>query len=144
MALPAAPLVNGFRKDWSAIEVTVKGSRYPNSFTEIAYTKSYERGEVRGRGPNKIGRTRGQAKCEASAKMFKDDFEDLKAKLGADFMNQPFDIIVNYEEAGVVITDTISGCVLNKVENSHSQGTDALAISLEFDVMDILLGGVAS
>lgn len=149
MATPPAPYINGYRYDWSSLETSILDTRYPNSFSKITYKKARERGQLRGKGPKKVARTRGKETCTASFEMMKEDFEDLKAKLVANVQSDkdtwqdvPFDIICSYEENGLIITDTIVGCLIDSVENAPSRDSqDAAMVSVDLDVMDISLNG---
>lgn len=134
MALPAQPLINGFRYDWSSLTIRIMGQSLPNSFGKIAYSVEREgRAHVYGKGKDPIGQTRGRNKPTCSFTTPKGDWDHLCSLVPA---NTPlseffFDIVVSYEDEGKVITDKILGCTITKFEDDAEQGGDALMVSVE-------------
>jgi hypothetical protein len=139
------PLINGHRFDYSSVEINLGGTIY-TAVQEITYSHSLEPGYLRGTKPQKIGRTRGEYNAEASIKLYKADYHNLTQMLSllnpiVGYMEASFTITVIYQEiasSGQLITDVLSGCRMTKAENSHSQSSDALQVSVDLDVMQIV------
>jgi hypothetical protein len=138
------PLVNGCRHSFASIEIAFDGVVF-TGFKEISYNDGLEPGAVRGTSVQKIGRTKGDLTPEASLTCYTEEWKEILAKFGNGFGERVFTIVVAYRENddADLVTDTIQGCRIKKVERSHSQGTDALEVKLELDVMKILWDGYA-
>lgn len=142
MAAPTYPLVNGIKYDWSCVEITLVDEVF-TGVKEISYSSKTEPGEVFGTSAQKFGRTRGQNKPEASVTLYKLDYHQLIAKMGQGFHEYVFGITVNYDDgSGNVVTDKIIGCRIKGAENSHTDGTDALVMKVDLDVMAIVENGL--
>jgi hypothetical protein len=148
MAMPSIgnPLINGNRYDYSSIKAMLDGLSYLG-FKSINYSHALEPGEVYGTHAQKMGRTRGQYKPEASFEMYKEEYALLLLGLGPGYMERSFDIVVNYEEwdgsIQRVITDNIIGFRIKKAENAHSSGNEPLTVKVEGSVMYVLENGLA-
>ncbi len=148
MAMPPIgnPLINGNRYDFSSIKAMLGGLSYLG-FKSINYSHSLEPGEVYGTHAQKMGRTRGQYKPEASFEMYKEEYALLLTGLGPGYMERSFDIVVNYEEwdglTQRVITDNIIGFRIKKAENAHSSGNEPLTVKVEGSVMYVIENGLA-
>ena len=137
------PLINGDRYDFASIVFHINGD-VVLGVKEISYKNSRERGELRGTSPQKLGRTRGTYKAEASATLFRREFDELIKKLGDGYMEIVFPITISYaNDEQPLVTDTIVGCTINEDDHSNSSGTDPTEVKLTFDPMYILLTGVA-
>jgi hypothetical protein len=138
-----SPLINGDRYDFASIIAHINGGLVLG-VKEISYKNSKERGEVRGTSPQKLARTRGQYKCEASATLYRREFDELITQLGDGYMEIVFPITVSYANDGQpLVTDTIVGCTINEDDHSNSSGTDPTEVKLTFDPMYILIKGIA-
>jgi len=137
------PLINGDRYDFASIVFHINGD-VVLGVKEISYKNSRERGEVRGTHPQKLARTRGQYKSEASATLYRREFDELVQKLGEGYMEIVFPITVSYANDGQpLVTDTIVGCTITEDDHSNSSGTDPTEVKITFDPMYILVNGVA-
>ncbi len=140
------PLVQGERHDFAAIEVEIQtpdGPRRFKGFKAVNYSIALEPGMVRGTGARKLGRTRGEATEDGSLEMYRAEWDELRDALGDGYMRVSFDISVTYGATGIrTTTDTLTGCRIKKVESSHSQGADGLAVKLDLDIMKIMEGGL--
>ena len=137
------PLINGVRYDFSSIVFHINGD-IVLGVKEISYKNSRDRGELRGTSPQKLGRTRGQYKSEASATVYRREFDELIIKLGDGYMEIVFPITVSYADDGQpLVTDTIVGCTIGEDDHSNSSGTDPTEVKLTFDPMYILINGKA-
>lgn len=134
------PLINGVRTSWAEIELRAKGrSRY--GVKEVSYSSSLEPGEVHGAGVRKLGRTRGVLKHEASITMLKEEADEFVGELGPGFGEVSFEAVVSYAEGAKTKVDTIVGCRIKNISNSHQQGNEGLTVKLDLDVMEILYSG---
>lgn len=142
MALPSYPLINGKRFDHSSIVLTVLGKPYLG-VRELNYSMELTPGEVYGTSAQKLGRTRGQAKPDGSLTVYREDFGDLitllQASRGATmgFMEVEFLVNVTYQEGIFIQSDSLVGCRIKKVDMNSSQGSDALLVKCDLDIMDI-------
>lgn len=127
--------INGIVYDFATIKLMLDGDLYV-SVKSIKYSDNCEPGELRGTGPQFLGRTTGDYKAEASIELSKGAHNELIKKLGDGFMLATFDAVVNYQPPGdlEIITDKVLGCRIKKTDNSHSQGSDALTVSLDLHV----------
>lgn len=143
-----AQLINGIRYDYSSIEISINGITY-SAVQEISYQHSLEPGILRGTRAGKLGRTRGQYDATGSLVMYKSDYQQLITLLQATnpltgYMEKSFLVTVIYEEigSGELITDILQGCRITSSENSHSQGSDALQVTSQMDIMNLLENGI--
>lgn len=148
------PLINGVRRDFSSIELFIASVPFIG-FKAIDYNDGLEPGVVMGASAMPIGVTRGQYKAEASITMYRSEFDLLVANLAAQgatslplpkgYMEVFFDISVSYaDDADTKVSkDEIVGCRIKKVNNSHSQGSDALEVKLDLHVHHITRNGVS-
>ncbi len=143
------PDINGNRFSFASVAATtmptpggVAGAPLAMlGFKEVSYSSSKEPGMVYGTSSKPLGRTRGQAKYEASMTMYKKEADAFLATLGDGFMDVPFLLLVQYAEGTDPIqTDQIIGCKITKHEDTAS-GTDALAVKFTLSVMDIKYNG---
>lgn len=144
--------INGVRHSWSSIEARANGNIILG-FTEINYTNTLDPGVVRGAGALPIGHTLGNAEYEGDFSILLEEFNNLVESLGEGWMTVTFDIVVSYDAtignvaAGglSVITDTLRGCRITKVESSNSGGsTDATVRKCTIKPLQILFNGVSA
>jgi len=140
MALPGYPTVNGNRFSWSSVEIKFDGKRYLG-VKNVNYSQELAPGQVYGNHAQKLGRTRGELKPEGSLEMYKEEADELIEALGDGYMEKNFDVPIVYSEFGRTKKVVLHGCRIKKVDDSHSQGTEALTTKLELDVMWIERNG---
>ncbi len=138
--LPNYPDINGNRFEWASVEIRCDGRRYLGC-KSLSYSQELAPGEVWGNHAQKIGRTRGELKPEGSLEMFKEEADDLISAFGDGYMEKAFDVVANYVETFRIQTVVLHGCRIKKVDDSHSQGTDALTTKFDLDVMWIERNG---
>jgi hypothetical protein len=142
MPLTPAPLINGFKYDWSSITIRVFGQSLDNSFRKISYENEKDgRKHVYGKGKNPIAQTRGRNKPAASAEMYKSDFIVLTELLGDDYGDEHFDIVISYSDEGKVLTDQLIGCTMTKHGDDHEQGGDELFVAIDLMPTSIIING---
>ena len=135
------PQINGARHSWASVTIDLNGDKF-EGVKEIKYSDSLEPGEVMGTATRRIGRTRGEAKAEASITLYLSERSAFYAKLGAGGYKKAFNIVVSYEEGGEIVTDKIIGCRVKKGEGGGSSGSDAIEHPMDLDVHKILWNGV--
>lgn len=136
------PKINGHLYSFASAEANVNGTII-TGFTEISYTQTLEPGIFRGTRSEKLGRTRGEHNVEGSFSMYKEDYNDLIATLGNGYMEATFPITVNYSEINSpIVTDVLTACRITSEEDSHSQGTDALVIAVDLDILYMTRNGL--
>ena len=142
-------LINGHKFDYSSIEIHVGGTPFV-AVQEISYSHTLEPGYLRGTAPGKLGRTRGEYNAEGSLTLYMPDYKQLCKQLAAmnpqaGYMEAVFTITVSYQEIATssqLITDVLEGCRFTSAEHSHSQGNDALQVSVDIDIMRIIENGL--
>ena len=142
----AYPLVNGNRYDFSSIEVNVNGVMF-KGIKSINYNDKLTPGAVYGTNAMKIGRTRGVYEASASIEVFKEDWFILAPAIASlppfGLGEASFLVTVMYAELlAPVVVDVLGGCRITEVDDSHSQGGDALVIKATIDPMWISRNGV--
>ncbi len=135
--------INGKYYDFSSIEVAINKGVYVN-LKSIKYKHSLDPGKFRGTGAKVRGRTRGTYDADGGFEIYKEDYEKLKAELMllgmGGYMVAVFDIVITYRDgpSNVPITDRLKGCRIVSEDNSHSEGNDALVVSVDLDIIEIL------
>lgn len=142
MADPTYPLVNGNRYSWASVEIAVNNLRL-KGVKELSFKNGLEPGEMRGTGPQKLGRTRGDLKPEAAITLYMQEFYALQAALGEGYMEVEFGIVASFSDRNQpIVTVEIIGCRIKSEDHSFSQGTDALTVKCDLDVMMVITNGV--
>lgn len=143
--MSAIPLINGHLYSWSSIEFSVNGIKFPR-VKSINYKASLKPAKLYGTMAEPLGRTRGKSEPEASFEIYAEDYDALVAQLGSatvGFGEVPFTITINYSEIGSpVITDRIEGARITGVDKGYSEGTDALTVKCDLDVMRIFFNEI--
>jgi len=135
------PQVNGFRYDWSSVEVNVKGRTYLGC-SSVDYKAAMNRGKVRGTHTQSLGFTRGQYEPDGSFEMPNAEADEFIASLGDGFMEEFFDIVVSYAEKNAPTrSDVVYGCLIKSMARGGSNGTDPLKTKFELDVTYIIPDG---
>lgn len=160
----APPLINGNYFDFSSILLSLNLGTKFTGFKSINYTSEQAPGDVYGASAQKLGRTRGQHKASGSIEFYRPEWRQFQIALQglgalgggslsavpgafAGLFEVSFPIQVTYSERnplGIVSalalptqTDSIIGARITKVDQSHSQGSDALTVKCDFDGMYI-------
>ncbi len=127
---PTYPLINGITWSFQSIQVVVRGAPY-FGVTSINYSAELKPDEARGTPAMPLGYGLGKGTVTADVEMNKQWAQMLIATLGPGFGSVPFDIIVKYGETGLVTTDSVIGCRITKVEDSHSDGIIKQKLTLQ-------------
>lgn len=136
------PLLNGHRFSWASASFNIEDTELI-SIKELTYSHKLEPGDVRGTGPQKHGTTRGEYNAEGSMTLLREQWNELKSKLGTGYLEKRFTIVVSYAEEGQPVqTDELVGCRITSVENKPAQGTDPLEVSLDLNITYIIEDGV--
>lgn len=138
MPSPTNPRINGNRHAFSSVELSINGRRY-KGVKEISYDDSLEGERVRGSSPVGLGVTQGDYDANGSITLYREEFDQLTQDIGDGYGEVEFEITVTYAARGApTITDRLPANRLKKVENSHSQGAEALEIKLEIMVIGVI------
>ncbi len=136
------PKINGVVFDFSSVELDIAGEVFTD-VEEITYSHTLEPGEMRGTRAELLGRTRGEYSAEGSITFRKAAWGRLVASLGEGYLEQSVDITVNYAEEGEdTISDKLFGARFTAPENSHSQGSDPLNVSVDISIVRVEENGV--
>lgn len=140
----ANPLINGHRYSHTSIATTIDGSKYIKGIKSIDYGVTVEPGEMRGSARLPQGKTHGAVKYEASFEMYREEFDDMAADMGAGYMSLYFDIQVERaEENSPVCVDSILSARIKSAKASTAEGSaDAHTVKVELDVMRIKINGL--
>lgn len=129
--------------DFQAIELTAGKSVFA-AVKEVKYSGELSRKLVYGTGRKPIGKTGGQAKFTASAVFYRSEFERfVKDELGGSgFALKSFSVTVQWSVPGAdIVTDSLIGCSLTKLETGGSSGDDPTEVSFDLMPMNILFNG---
>lgn len=138
------PLVGGIRHEWSSVVIKLQGDLYIG-IKSFSYNDTLGPTKIRGTHPVPIGRTRGEYDAEATIELYTAEARQFRKKLGPGYKEIAFDVVCSYDEDGFdTITDTIVGCRIKKDQGGGQSGADALSVSWDLDVMNILWDGVSS
>lgn len=146
----AYPLINGNRVSWSSVEIKVIGQRYIG-VKNVSYGLELKPGDVVGTHIERIARTDGEQKTSGGMEMYKEEADVLIAALAAiglpqlkGYMQVEFDVIINFRVQSILPISNVvmQNCRITKVDDSHSQGIDALTTKFDLDPMRILRNGL--
>ena len=137
------PLINGFRHSFVSIKLKLDGDDCL-AFKSLNYNSTRTRSQPYGRHPDPLGKTRGTNEYKADAEIYLAEFHKfLKDQLGPGYADKMFSIYVTHDEEGSdLIEDVITGCSIDSIDASHSQGTDATTRKLDFGPLKIIYSGV--
>lgn len=131
------------RTSWVSAEIDINGLVYAG-LKSIQYSDELVGTKVYGTSPEAIGRTRGKANHAGQMVMYLEEFENVRAALGGGvgYMEVPFLITVTYYEIGMnPIVDLLEFVRIQKAEDNHSEGGDALTVSITLDVFRVTRSG---
>jgi len=138
----ASGFVNGRDYDFASIELKLGDRVFP--CLGVSYGDPREIGKLFGNSNTKRGRTRGRVDASGSFEMYKSDSQDLLEYLTTTYggyYEGDFQITATYgNNSQVVTTDQLKDACLIDVQDDHSEGTDALAVSMEIDIMELQRG----
>lgn len=136
------PIINGNAPSYSNVIISCNGKEY-QGVKSISYGSELMPGEVRGTGPQRLARTKGDHKAEGSLEMFLQDAEAFLTDLGDGFGEVVFVITVVFalEDDSPLIERKLVGCRISKPSEDHSQGPDASTMKFDLDVNDVLYNG---
>src|SRR5258707_785556 len=85
MPIPISyPLINGHRYSWNSVELGLgPAGIIMRGVSSIDYGDQLTPGNLRGTGPNVVGRTRGEYDADAEIEMYRLEWENLKGQLGS-------------------------------------------------------------
>ena len=137
------PNVNGFEYSFASIVLTANGSRYYGA-TSITYDDSLTPGRAMGTSTMPGGDTAGTWDGSGSIEFNRRDGQALIDGLGNGYGRVRFQVVVQYNEAGMpVMTDELL-VRIQKSSNSNSAGSDAAKMSFDlFLLAPILRNGIA-
>jgi hypothetical protein len=148
------PLINGFLLSWSSIEIAVGPLQAVVLTKSIKYKDARTLGKVYGTSPMKVGRTRGQLDPTGSWEVYRSAWDQIVRDIlvaglggGVGFGENAITIFVKYAEPSnptMIVTDILSGVICHSPEGGGSEGTDALTIPFELDIMKIQWGQCSS
>jgi len=131
------------RLSFPSIEANFNGLVFAG-IKSLTYSDELVGTKVYGSAPEAIGRTRGKANHAGACVMYKEEFENLRAALGGGqgYMEVPFLITATYFEVGMnPIVDLLEFVRIQKAEDGHSEGSDALVVNLTLDIFRVTRSG---
>lgn len=130
--------INGATYGFSSIEL-VAATANISAFDEIEYTTELEPGIYRGNQTGPLVRTKGEGNHTGKLTLLKADANTILRALGQGALSVEFQIIVKYQTPGSpIITDVLNGCRITNAGNAHSGGGDALKVTFDLHIMQIL------
>lgn len=152
MATPIKyPTINGFGFSFASVSVTIdceatgKSLELPNGFSAINYKRERDHGEpARGPHPDPLFKVRGQNKCTASIKLYKNLSDYIKTEVlgGAGHGDRFFTLTVQFAEEGSdTKTDVIKGCTWGSDGSDNAKGTDPTEIEVNLTPLKVLFNG---
>jgi len=135
------PLINGFRHQFSSVELKFQfdGQKVQVFAKSLNYSRKRSRGLVRGNHPDPIAKTRGENEYSADCELFLAEWLLVKRTLGPGYGDKFFSLLVTYGENGFdTFTDQIQGCTMDGLEASMSQGTDPLVRKFDLNPLKII------
>ena len=153
MAQVNVPLINGVYYAYADIIAKTSAGGQFYGFASINYTDKLERAYVRGTHRMPLGMSSGQYECTGDFELYlpqADSFRQFLALQGGGtvgYMQVAFTFNVSYAAAPELaplpaITDTIVGAVITSVENSMTEGVDAIKNKFTFQAMQLIRNGV--
>lgn len=136
------PYINGNYFDFTVLKFRMNTVRY-FGLQDIDYKNTGTFGKVRGTGPYIRGRTRGIVDAEGSFTMYLNEWDAFIAALlltapGKGYMEIPFGLSVSYGDTPLDMrTDNIIGARIKGDDYSHKEGSDALVVKVDLDILQI-------
>jgi hypothetical protein len=145
------PDTAGFAHSWASVEIAIGGIKKVVASKSLKYSDALTMGKGFGTGPRKIIRTRGQVDATGSWEVYRSSWDmlmkDVLALTGnTGFSEQAFPISVSYSEPSnpsLTVTDKLLGVRIHSPEGGGAEGTDALTITVQLDIAEIIWGATA-
>lgn len=135
------PLINGFRHDWSSIELKID-NQLIKGFTEVKYQDSLKGAFVYGAHPQPVGETRGVYEASGSITLLLAEATKLTKLLSPGFKEKRFPFSVSYSESWYdTITDQIIGARITDSDGGATQGPDGLVKTFPLSVLYVIWNG---
>lgn len=139
--------VNGNTYSFTSVTVNMDGVDQPRAFLAINYDGEQQPGNVQTNQVLLAGRTAGYGLGSGSFTLLKEQADDFNAQLTGNgalpLTGVDFDIVVSFSENNIdVRTDTLRKCRIQKVSNPHQAGSDALAVTYDLSIVEIILNGI--
>lgn len=142
---PRYPDVNRMRTSYCSIELGIDGVKI-KGVNAINYRETHEVGKGRGTASKPQWRTRGEVDFEGDLEILQADWVQLmlpKLALGGlfGFAELGWPVTITYAEISAptdFVTDRLVGVRFLAPDVSNSPGTDAIAIKVTMNIMDII------
>jgi hypothetical protein len=149
MSTPAYPIINGFVPSFASVEIKLAGTSGAMSLPgvkSINYKDALSISKVYGNSPRPQGRTRGQLAATGSIEFYRDMWDAATLLLSGGgawgFAEKSWVIPITYAETLYRTTcDTLIGVRVHSPDTSPSEGTEALTVKCELDIMQIEWNG---
>ncbi len=155
MSAPAYPIINGFVPSFASVEIRLAGTAGALSAAgalplpgvkSINYKDPLTISKVYGNSPRPVGRTRGQLAPSGSIEFYRDMWDaavSLLTGAGAwGFAEKSWVMPITYAETLYRTTcDTLIGVRIHSPDTSPTEGTEALTVKCELDIMQIQWNG---
>lgn len=135
------PIVNGFMHQWSSVEIRAFGQTF-TGVKSISYKTDSDGANIHGTSREVIGQTQGNVTHDGSIELYVDDARRLLTLLGDNYQGKRFDIFVHKDQDGRTYTDKLLGSSLKTIDNSHSEGAEALTEKYDLRILRIKRGGL--
>ena len=147
-----SPLINGYEPSFASIAATLAGSGLLvplPGIKSISYKDSLTSSKVYGNSPFPQGRTRGQLAPAGSIEFYRRQWGAVQLALSGNGLwgisERSWVITITYAETGFqTIMDVLEGVRIHSPDFNGTEGTEALTVKCDIDIMKILMGGKAT
>lgn len=144
------PDVNGVRVSYCSIELDIDGTKL-KGVRSINYKETTEIPKIRGLSAKPIGRTRGNSDFEGDIELYREEWDELVAKLSQNgavgFSETSWPVSITYAEPSDLsktVTDRLIGVRFHSPEIANSESADATVVKVMLSIMDIAWNGRGS
>jgi hypothetical protein len=135
-------VINGIQWDWSSVEIQADHRPF-GGVKSLDWNHGLEPGEGRGTRAQVALRSRGKYSADGSMEMYAFEYQLLIAQLAANgargYMEQPFDIAVNYVEKNLpMVSFAINHARIKKEARSHSEDGGILTVKCDLHIMSVV------
>jgi hypothetical protein len=150
MSAPAYPVINGYVPSYASVEVNLGGDTGGTNLPgvkSISYKEALAMSRIYGNSVNPQGRTRGQLTASGSIEFYRDQWDAVIALLSGTgswgFSEKQWTLNITYAETPLTTAcDVLIGVRFHSPDTSPAEGTEALTVKCEMDVMQVKWNGV--
>ena len=150
MSAPAYPIINGFEPSYASVEINLGGATGGSNLPgvkSINYKEALAMSRVYGQSVTPQGRTRGQLTGSGSIEFYRNQWDAAIAILSGagawGFAEKSWVLSITYAETPLTTAcDVLVGVRFHSPDTSPTEGTEALTVKCELDIMQIKWNGI--